>query len=99
MIVNLLENEQRKHKNGGGWVALTAEVADSVFVAPFAIVYGSAEITGKVRVLDFAQISGHVKLSGDVVVSGHCWLDGNFKASTGHFHRNDRVVEKQQRIR
>jgi acyl-[acyl carrier protein]--UDP-N-acetylglucosamine O-acyltransferase len=99
MIVNLKDDEQHQHKNGHGWVANTAKVDDSVYVGPFAVVYGHAELTGKVRVLDLAQVSGHAKLSGDVVVSGHCWLDGNFKANTGHFFKNERREEKQTRIR
>jgi UDP-3-O-[3-hydroxymyristoyl] glucosamine N-acyltransferase len=99
MITNLREDEQHKHKNGGGWVSNTATVADSVYIGEHALVYGQAEITGKVRVLDLAQVSGHVKLSGDVVVAGHCWLDGTFKASTGVFARNERKNEKQERIK
>jgi acyl-[acyl carrier protein]--UDP-N-acetylglucosamine O-acyltransferase len=99
MITNLKDDEQHKHKNGGGWVANTAKVEDSVYVGPFALVYGHAELTDKVRVLDLGQVSGHAKLSGDVIVSGNAWVDGTTKASTGIFNKNDRVQEKQTRIR
>lgn len=99
MITNLKEEEQHRHKRGGGWVAETAQVEDSVYVGPFAIVYGKAKLTGKVRVLDLAQVSGNAVLSGDVVVSGNAWIDGNFKASTGVFNKNERVQEKATRIR
>ena len=103
MIANLLESAQHQHKNPngtlGGWVAETAKVAPSVFVGPYAIIYGQAELTGKVRVLDTAQVSGHAKLSGDVAVYGNCWIDGAFHASTGHFHANAKVQSKQERLR
>jgi|HubBroStandDraft_1064217.scaffolds.fasta_scaffold1560218_2 acyl-[acyl carrier protein]--UDP-N-acetylglucosamine O-acyltransferase len=99
MIVNLKDDEQHQHKNGHGWVANTAKVDDSVYVGPFAVVYGHAELTGKVRVLDLAQVSGHAKLSGDVVVAGNAWVDGTTKASTGIFNKNERREEKQTRIR
>ena len=58
MITNLPEDAQHKHVRGGGYVANTAHVADSVYVGQFAIVYDKAELIGKVRVLDFAQVSG-----------------------------------------
>ena len=35
-----------RHKNGGGWVAETAQVADTVYVGPMAVVYGRANIKG-----------------------------------------------------
>jgi len=102
MITTLSDTEQHRHKNTdgtlGGWVAETAKVEKTVFVGPFSIVYGKAEVTGKVRILDLAQVSGSAKLSGDVVVSGNCWLDhGTYK--TGHFHSNAKVQTKQERLR
>ena len=38
------------HANGGGWVADSASVADSVYVGPDAMVLGNATLTGNVRV-------------------------------------------------
>lgn len=99
MISNLKADEQHQHINGRGWVADTARVDDSVYVAEHALVYGHAMLSGRVRVLDLAQVSGHVRLSGDVTVCGHVWLDGNFKASTGVYARNERIAVKQERIR
>ncbi len=100
MIANLREDQQHKHKNGGGWIADTAHVNDSVYVGPYCLVYGHAELTDNVRILDLAQVSGHAKLSGDVVVSRHAWVDGNTKASTGVFFKNERAqATKQERIK
>ena len=98
MITNLREEQQHKHKNGGGWVAETAYVEPSVFVGPYAIVYGQAQLSGKVRILDFAQVSGHAELSGNVIAYGNVWLGDKFKASTGSFHKNERVQTKAERI-
>ena len=99
VITNLKESEQHQHPRGLGWVANTAKVVPSVYVGPWAIVYGKAQLEGKVRVLDLAQISGNVHLSGDVLVYGNCWLDGNFKANTGKFHSNTKVQAEHKRLR
>jgi hypothetical protein len=40
MITFLKAEEQHQHKNGGGWVANTATVADSAHVGPNARVSG-----------------------------------------------------------
>jgi carbonic anhydrase/acetyltransferase-like protein (isoleucine patch superfamily) len=99
MISNLREDEQHKHCNGHGWVANTARVADSVFVGPHALVYGQAELRDRVCVVDSAQVSGHAVLSGDVIVSGNAWVSGTMKASTGRIWKNERLVNKAERIR
>lgn len=99
MIATLRDDEQHQHKYGGGFVANTAHVADSVFVGPYAIVYGQAEITGRVRILDTASVSGHAVLSGNALVCGNRWIDGTFKASTGTYRENAKVATKAQRLR
>jgi len=99
MISTLREDEQHKHANGGGWVSNTARVADSVFVGPHALVYGYAELRDRVAVVDSAQVSGHAVLTGDVIVSGNAWVSGTTKASTGRIYKNERKVEKAERIR
>jgi UDP-3-O-[3-hydroxymyristoyl] glucosamine N-acyltransferase len=98
MITNLPDDEQHKHKNGGGWVANTARVDDTVYVGPHALVYGKAECSGRVNIVDSAQVSGTAKLSGDVIVSGNAWVDhGTHK--TGRIYLNERVQTKAERIR
>jgi carbonic anhydrase/acetyltransferase-like protein (isoleucine patch superfamily) len=99
MISNLKEDEQHQHKLGGGWVANTARVDDSVFIGPHALVYGYAEIRDRVAVVDSAQVSGHAVLNGDVIVSGNAWVSGTTKANTGRIWKNERVVQKAERIR
>ena len=69
-----------RHANGNGWVADTAQVAESVFVSSGAQVYGNArvfdtvKITGKASVGDFARVMNRVKLSGNAIVRGSALL-------------------------
>ena len=63
------------------------------------LVYGSAELTERVCVVDSAQVSGHAKLSGDTLVCGNRWIDGNFRASTGTYRVNEKHESKAQRLR
>lgn len=64
------------HSNGGGWVASTAKVDDSVYVGPDAMVLGNAVLTGNVRVEDRAVIANRVTASDNVVISGHAVVNG-----------------------
>ena len=34
-----------RHQNGGGWVFHTARVAETAYIGPDAVVYGSAQIS------------------------------------------------------
>ena len=63
--------EYKQHPFGGGLVASTAHVDDSVYVAPNAIVKDSAEITGNVKILDHAVVEGSAKVSDNAVISGY----------------------------
>ena len=64
------------HANGGGWVADSANVADSVYVGPNAMVLGSANLSGNVRVEDYAVVADSVTATDNVVISGHAIVDG-----------------------
>lgn len=64
------------HANGGGWVADSASVADSVYVGPDAMVLGNATLTGNVRVEDHAIVANSVTASDQVIISGHAVVDG-----------------------
>jgi UDP-3-O-[3-hydroxymyristoyl] glucosamine N-acyltransferase len=99
MISTLRADEQHQHRNGLGWVANTARVEPSVYVGPYALVYGSAELTERVRVEGTARVSGHAQLSGDVLVCGNRWIDGTFKANTGTYRVNEKRETKAVRLR
>ncbi|MBQ9695058.1 MAG: N-acetylglucosamine-1-phosphate uridyltransferase [Oscillospiraceae bacterium] len=64
------------HPNGGGWVADSASVADSVYVGPDAMVLGNAALTGNVRVEDHAVVTGTVTVQDHAVICGHAVVDG-----------------------
>ena len=47
-----------QHPNGGGWVANTSRVDDSVYVGPNAQVYDHAEIFGHAKVYECELVCG-----------------------------------------
>ena len=65
MIPFLKPEEQHQHKNGGGWIANTATVDESVYVSCDARVYGDARVSGNARVYGNAWVSGNAQVSGD----------------------------------
>lgn len=73
------------HPNGGGMVAETAQVADSVFVGPFAKICGHCKLSGKVFVFgnawifDKAEVSGNVDIFANARVFGNAKLTGEAK--------------------
>lgn len=76
--------QARIHSNGGGYIALTANVDDSVFIGTGCFVFGYARIKDRVRVTGKCRISG-VNLPGnistliedDVVISGQVVIEGH----------------------
>lgn len=64
------------HSNGGGWVADSAKVADSVYVGPNAMVLGNAKLSGNVRVEEHAVVANSVTAQDNVVICGHAVVDG-----------------------
>ena len=72
----------RRHANGGGWVAETATVEDSVYVGPKCQVFNQAAVTGNVvlkgnvNISGFAEISGDVKMTNNVSVTESARISG-----------------------
>ncbi len=64
------------HPNGGGWVADSANVADSVYVGPDAMVLDQATLTGNVRVEDHAVVAGTSTVKDNAVICGHAVVSG-----------------------
>jgi carbonic anhydrase/acetyltransferase-like protein (isoleucine patch superfamily) len=60
-----------KHTNGGGWVADTASVANTVYVGPNAEVYEYA------KVVEWVVVTGDAKVFGKVSVSGYALVSEN----------------------
>jgi hypothetical protein len=69
------------HANGGGWVANTATVASSVYIGPKAVVLGSSNLSGSVRVEGTARLQ-NVTASGSVKFAGNCNVNGGTYTST-----------------
>jgi hypothetical protein len=81
MIIFLKAEEQHQHKNGGGWVANTATVAEAVYVGPYAQVYGNARVYGKAQVSGNARVFGKAQVSGNAQVYGNAWVYGKAQVS------------------
>lgn len=60
-----------QHPNGGGFVADSAKVDDSVYVGPNACVIGSAAVSGNAVIDGYAMIAERAKVSGNAYV-GDC---------------------------
>ena len=71
-----------QHPNGGGWVADSATVEDTVFVGRNALIYGdarlydTAQVGGNARVFGNARISDHAAVYGDAQVYGDAEVYG-----------------------
>ncbi len=65
------------HPNGGGFVAATAHVDESVYVGPDARVLDYATVTGNAVITDYATVCGSATVSGNAIVSGHAVVAEN----------------------
>ena len=70
MIPFLKPEEQHQHKNGGGWIANTANVDVTAFVG------GDAQVSGNARVSGNAQVSGNAWVYGDAWVETPLFIQG-----------------------
>lgn len=59
------------HSNGGGFVASTAQVDESVYVAPDAKVLGYARVSGNAKILDHAVVQDSAVISDNAVIAGY----------------------------
>lgn len=66
-----------RHPNGGGWVADSASVAFTVYVAPYACVYENAIVEGSVRIEDRGQVFGNARLFGKAIVKDNAKVYAN----------------------
>ena len=58
----------------GGWVAATAAVAPTVYMAPTARVFGRALVRDHARLLDHACVRDYARVSGHVVLRDRAQL-------------------------
>src|SRR5512135_2951139 len=84
-VVEIEGVKYHHHANGGGMVAETAEVADTVYVGPFAKICGKcrlkdeAFVFGNAWVFDKAEISGRAEIFGNAKVFGNAKISGDAK--------------------
>jgi len=88
-----------QHYNGGGWVADTAKVADTVFIGLNAEVFGNAQVRGnvqihdRVKVYDNALIHGHVSLYNNVRVYDNAYIQDNIILTDSvNVHDNAKII-------
>lgn len=79
------------HPNGGGFVAKTAKVDDSVYVGPNAKVLGNAKVTGNVIIDDYAVVMGSAQIKGNAIIDGTAVVAGSAKV-TGNAHVGDNAI-------
>lgn len=66
-----------RHLNGGGWVADTARVDETVLVGPDAKVYGCAAVKDSVELRGHAQVYGAACVTGACKVADHAQVFGH----------------------
>ena len=66
-----------RHLNGGGWVADTAKVADTVYIGPYTQVAEDTIILDHARIDNYATIFGKAKVSGNAYIGGKTIVGGN----------------------
>lgn len=81
----------RKHVNGGGLIASTASVADSVHVGPNCLVLGTARLIGKVRLTGYAVVGGTVIATAGIFAQ-HAFI------VRGEYHRRNHIITERQEV-
>src|SRR5208337_1237547 len=77
MITFLKLEEQHQHSNGGGWVANSAKVENSVYVGINAQVHGNARVYGNARVFDNAWVFDNTWVFDNAWVYGNARVYGH----------------------
>lgn len=107
--------EAHRHQNPdgskGGWVADTANVADTAYVEPEATVYGQAKVDGTARISDNAAVFGSARIGGAAViednakvfdfalVKGHARVGGDAKIYGSAHVEGSVVIDELAKIR
>jgi hypothetical protein len=87
---HLKNSRGKRHANGGGWVADTAEVAATAYVGPHAMVLDTA------KVLDNAAIEDYVIAYGDVVFKDNARAFGKLAIEKGVHGGNSRMYIRNE---
>jgi len=87
---HLRNSRGKRHPNGGGWVADSAEVAETAYVGPHAMVLDKA------KVLDNAVIEDYVIAYGDVVFKDNARAFGKLAIEKGVHSGNSRMYIRNE---
>ncbi len=87
---HLTNSKGKRHANGGGWVADSAEVAATAYVGPHAMVLDTA------KVLDNAVIDDYVIAYGDVVFKDKARAFGKLAIMKGVHSGNSRMYIRNE---
>ncbi len=87
----------KPHLNGGGWVADTAEVDETAYVGPSAMVVGASQVRGNAVIEDSAIVLGRSVISGNAKVSGGAVVGD--KIMDGYARCWDEVQDVDGRVR
>lgn len=79
----------RIHPNGGGMVAATASVDESVHVGPRCLVFGNARLSGSVH------LTGHAAVGGSTVASAGIFAQHAFIVR-GEYHLANKIITERQ---
>ena len=88
---HLRNSRGKRHANGGGWVADSAEVAETAYVGPHAMVLDTA------RVLDNAVLEDYVIAYGDVVFKDNARAFGKLAIEKGVHSGNARLYIRNEK--
>lgn len=81
----------RRHPNGGGWVAATAQVDPSAYVARGARVLDRARVRGRARITGSAVVAEDAEVGDDAMVTDHAWVGGR-AVLKGYCHVGDQAT-------
>lgn len=85
--------QAHRHRNGGGWVAATAKVAETARVGQNATVFGNACVTDQARIRGRARVFGNATIAEHAVVRGQAQVCGNARVlGRVHVHGEARVA-------
>ncbi len=86
------------HPNGGGFVAKTAKVSESVYVGPDAKVLGNAVVTGNARIEDHAVVMGSARVSDNAVIDGCAVVAGSAVVGKDAYVGDSAVVTRNASV-
>jgi UDP-3-O-[3-hydroxymyristoyl] glucosamine N-acyltransferase len=85
-----MNSAYRIHPNGGGMVAATASVANSVHVGSRCLVFGNARLSGSVRLTGYAAVGGTTIASAGVFAQ-------NAFIVRGEYHLENKIITERQK--